>query len=287
MFIGLLLAQGLYYGLWHLCKAGLLAVNTEPQPGVWTTLAGLLVLQALQAGSLLTGGAVAGAGKHQGVVYGSMVGLANGLISLWTLRGDSQLYSAVLLYGQPILHTAFGAAGGLLGVLIWQPLAPVSLPAGPAAPLAARRRSHSPLSGPIAWFRVLAGTGVALGGALWANAILEFILDASAGRLTLDSTLQAQLVTWEITALAMFLGSAWAGATTANGLKQGICVGLGTASVLLGICLSGHVIHVEAVALTLTSALLLCVVGGWFGGQLFPPLLAGYVRQKRIGAASL
>jgi hypothetical protein len=212
--------------------------------------------------------------------------VANGLLSLWTLHGDAQVYAAVLLYGQPILHTAFGAAGGFLGMLIWRPLAPVSAPTkGPAGP-GARSRSRSPLGGPVAWFRVLAGIGVALGGALWANVILDFILDASDGRLTLDSAVQAQLVTWEITALAMLLGSAWAGATTTNGIKQGLCVGLGTASILLGILLSGRVIHFDAVALTLTSALLLCVVGGWFGGTLFPPLVS-YVRRGRLGAASV
>jgi hypothetical protein len=284
--IGLLLAQGLYYGLWHLGQAlaGLLAVNSEAAHGIWVTLAGLLVLQGLQAVSLLAGGSLAGAGKRQGVAYGSLVGLINGLISVWTLHGNSQLYSAVLLYGQPILHTAFGAAGGLLGVLVWRPLAPVGAPAAPPGPVA-RSRSRSPFAGPVAWFRVLAGIGVALGGALWANVILDFILAASDGRLTLDSELQAHLVTWEISALAMILGSAWAGATTPNGLKQGLFVGLGTASVLLGIRLNGRGFHPEAVILTLTSALLLCVVGGWFGSQLFPPLV-GYFGGKRLGTAS-
>jgi hypothetical protein len=274
LLVGLLLAQGLYYGLWHLCKAGLLAIDTTAPPGVWTTLAGLLVLQALQAVSLVAGGSVAGAGKRQGVVYGALVGLVNGLISLLTLRGNSHLYSDVLLYGQPILHTSFGAAGGFLGVLVWRPLVPVGAPATMPVPLSAGRHvSRSPFAGPVAWFRVLTGIGVALGGGLWANAILDFILTASDGRLTLDSELQAQLVTWEIAALAMLLGSGIAGASTMNGLKQGLCVGLGTASVLLGVSLSGRVIELDAVAVTLTTAVILCLVGGWFGGRLFPPVL--------------
>jgi hypothetical protein len=284
LLIGLLLAQGLYYGLWHLCKAGLLALNSEAPPGVWTTLAGLLVLQVLQAISLVSGGALAGAAKRQGVLYGGLVGLANGLISLWTLRGNSQLYSDVLLYGQPILHTTFGAAGGLVGVLTWRPLATLGAPAGPAGPVAARHRRRSAFSGPVSWFRVLMGVGVALGGALWASAILDFILAASEGRLTLDSELQAQLITWEIMALAMLMGSALAGAGTPNGLKQGLWVGLGTASVLTGVCLSGRAIEVDAAAVTLTSALLLCLVGGWFGSRLFPPVVSEY-SGKPIGPA--
>jgi hypothetical protein len=284
LLIGLLLAQGLYYGLWHLCKAGLLALNSEAPPGVWTTLAGLLVLQALQAISLVSGGALAGAAKRQGVIYGGLVGLANGLISLWTLRGNSQLYSDVLLYGQPILHTTFGAAGGLVGVLIWRPLAPLGAPTGPSAPVAHRTRRRSAFSGPVSWFRVLMGIGVALGGALWASAILDFILAASDGRLTLDSELQAQLITWEIMALAMLFGSALAGAGTPNGLKQGLFVGLGTASVLVGVCLSGRTIHLDAATLSLISAMLLCLAGGWFGARLFPPVVSEYT-GKPIGPA--
>ena len=57
IFIGLLLAQGLYYGLLHLCKAGLLVVSDQAARDVWVTLSGLLLLQALQLLGLLVGGA--------------------------------------------------------------------------------------------------------------------------------------------------------------------------------------------------------------------------------------
>src|SRR5215468_9170354 len=47
IFIGLLLAQGLYYGLRHLCTAGLLAVNAVDNDFLWTTLEGQLLVQGI------------------------------------------------------------------------------------------------------------------------------------------------------------------------------------------------------------------------------------------------
>src|SRR5205807_1882800 len=67
--IGLLLAQGLYHGLLHLCKALAMGLDPEDAHVLWGSLTGLVVLQALQAVGLLSGGAVAGAGKRQGAVY--------------------------------------------------------------------------------------------------------------------------------------------------------------------------------------------------------------------------
>src|SRR5207244_1193315 len=72
-------------------------------------------------------------------------------------------------------------------------------------------------------------------GGVWANVILQMVLDASNGTLGITDHLQAQLVTWEVTGLAMLAGSALAGAGTANSLKQGLCVGLPVSAVLLGV----------------------------------------------------
>src|SRR4051794_17126725 len=61
--VGLLLAQGLYYGLWHLITAGMLATSDEGQ-GVWTQLHGVVLSQCLQALSLVLGGMLTGAGQR-------------------------------------------------------------------------------------------------------------------------------------------------------------------------------------------------------------------------------
>jgi hypothetical protein len=150
----------------------------------------------------------------------------------------------------------------------------------------ARDREKGVFGGPIAWFRVLCGIGLALGGALWASAIFDLILEAGEGKISVDSNLQVHLATFEITALALLGGGAWAGATTVNGLKQGLCVGLATASVLIGVRLTGKSLHLDTLATAVSSALIFCVVGGWFGSQLFPPL-GGFVRRRNLGGAAV
>jgi hypothetical protein len=282
--IGIVLSQGLYYGLWNLCSAGVLAVDESAGHSVWSTLAGLLILQGLQAVGLLIGGALAGAGQRQSALYGGIVGVWNGIIFVCVQQASAPTFTPVILYGQPILQTAFGALGGFLGGLIWRPLQPVAMPK--TTPEAIRpsppQKALSLFAGPIAWGRVLAGAAISVGGAVWANAIFDLMLEFSAGKLTIDSTLQAQLVTWEITALAMLLGSAFAGATTANGMKQGLFVGLGAASILAGMRMGGRTIHFDQIIMTVASTLVLCMGGGWFGTQLFPPL-AKVLRSRNTG----
>src|SRR5262249_46558476 len=80
LLVGLILPRGLDSRLWHLCKAGLMAVNDPATTDVWQTLYGLLLVQGFQVVGLLVGGALAGAGRRQGALYGGIVGLVNGII---------------------------------------------------------------------------------------------------------------------------------------------------------------------------------------------------------------
>src|SRR5207248_11122778 len=131
----------------------------------------------------------------------------NGLIFVWLQHRNLDWFTPVMLYSQPILQTTFGAAGGFLGMLIWQPL-PSTL--GTAAveqsgPSLGGRRRFRLFTGPVAWGRVVMGIGVALGGAIWADAILGWVLAAGEGKLSVDTYLQDHLITWEITGLAMLI----------------------------------------------------------------------------------
>ena len=149
----------------------------------------------------------------------------------------------------------------------------------------------------MAWVRVAGGTILALLGSAWANWILNYMILASAGKLSLESTQHARFVTWEISALSVLLGSALAGASTKNGLKQGLIVGIFVTIGLLAIHVTSEQIDVGKVPapalwlavihpaetpeqwdLAKTSALSLIILplgllGGWFGGQLLPPLM--------------
>ncbi len=279
--IGLLLAQGLYHGMRHLLTAGLLVAGDAD---VWRTLTGLLVLQGLQGLGLLAGGGLAGAGQRQGFFFGAVVGVWNGVLAMLTTPNAAPGLTALAFYGQPLLQTAFGAAGGFLGSLVFRPLPTVNVPQPGRAARDPKREAKRPSSfaGPIAWFRVAVGSAVAVTGAFWASVILETILEASGGNMTVSTQLQARLVTWEITAVAMLLGGGLAGATTFNGMKQGLVVGVAAAAMLVGIRLSGRTVAIDDVAVTTFSAIALGVLGGWFGSQLFPPVISA-VRRRDTG----
>jgi hypothetical protein len=285
IFVGLLLSQGLAHALRLLSTAFLLAAVDDSGRNVWGTLYGLILLQSFQAVSLIIGGAVTGAGQQRGVFYGCVLGVGNGLcfIALQLIQGVS--LTEVALFGQPILHLAFGALGGQLGSMIWKPLPALQMPSaaglGKANPVLLSLKASTLFTGPIAWMRVLAGVGIAVGGALWTKFILDLVLTAGNGQLSVKSAIQAQLVTWEIFALAMLIGGGLAGATTFNGPKQGLCVGIGTSALLVGFQLGSAYLNVSEIIFTSTTVLCLALAGGWFGAQLLPPVLTR-AQLKRI-----
>lgn len=286
--VGLLLAQGLNYVLRHLCTAGFLVAREQASDSVWATLTGLVLLQALQVASILSAGLLTGAGQRRGLLFGAVVGVWNAvfliLIQLWTL----QTLTTIDLFGEPVLQVTFGALGGLIGSLIWRPLSPDLLPHPPRLPLPSLPVAKRPslFSGPVAWGRVLTGITVAVGGVFWVDVIRDSVLESSEGKLRIDTHLQAELVTWEIAGLALIAGGALAGASTRNGSKQGLYVGLGAATVLLGIRLASSMQTPEQMILMAFAAMALGFVGGWFGGHLLPPVTIS-ARRKRVSTASL
>jgi hypothetical protein len=272
--VGVVLSQGLYYGMRQFATAGLLAAGDASARNVWTTLYGLIVLQAIQAVCLVLAGMLAGAGLRQGLVFGAIVGVWNGVLSAVVQGATGVPHTAVTLLGQPILHTAFGALGGFLGCHIWKPLPTLAGPTTPqtGAPMTPTRPRRPLFHGPIRWGRISLGAVLAVGGGLWAHVILDLVLDASQGALDVTDHLQAQLVTWEVTGLAMIAGSALAGAGASNSLKQGLCVGVAVSAVLLGVRLGMTHAPLHDLVLTVACSLALGLVGAWFGGSLFPPL---------------
>jgi hypothetical protein len=78
-----------------------------------------------------------------------------------------------------------------------------------------------------------------------------------------------------------------AGASTTNGLKQGLCVGIGSMAALLGIRLAHGGFAMGLLLLTLSSALCLSLAGGWFGAQLLPPVQPARRRRPHMDPAPL
>jgi hypothetical protein len=282
--IGLLLSQGLYHGLRQLAGAVLAVVYGGGQPGA-IGLPDVALMQALQLTALLLGAVLAGSGQRGAAVLGALLGTWNGVLCVLLQPPASLAPSAVALYGLPLLHASVGGLGGWIGGRIWQPLPVPSLPGASRLlrkPGVARPRT--PLfAGPVAWFRVAVGSGLAIAGHLSATYILNTVFEASGGRLSTADRLQDLIITWEIKALAVLAGAALAGVSTRNGLKQGLFVGLLTALVLLA--LPGNRGTPLIASLVLLATFCLSLAGGWFGSSLLPPVVK-FGRTRGLGPAS-
>jgi hypothetical protein len=134
IFIGLVLAQGLFYGLRHLATGILLASAKGDSHEVWQDVRNLLILQAIQWFGVLVGGVLAGGGQRSGLVLGAVVGAWNGVLAVLLKQNPDQELTVIGLYGQPLLQAAIGGIGGWVGSLIWKPI-----PAAPVRPTGSSR----------------------------------------------------------------------------------------------------------------------------------------------------
>lgn len=285
--IGLLLAQGLFYGLRQLATGLLLALYpAATTPDETVALYGLVLTQALQALTLLAGGILAGSGQRNGAILGAVVGIWNGVLAGLAPQSAGLQFSAVALYGEPLLQLALGTLAGWLGGAIWKPL-PAAEPRGRVQ----RQRKAAPrprvplFAGRIAGVRVTLGTALAVAGSLSATALFNLIVRLGEGGLSESGNMLDRLVTWEIKALALIAGAALAGANTHNGLKQGLCVGIATTLILAATEYVEPARWLEMVVLLSISTLCLCLVGGWFGSQLFPPVVP--YKRRPIGPGAM
>jgi hypothetical protein len=234
----------------------------------------LLILQGIQLFGLLVGGAVTAGGQRSGLVLGGVVGAWNGVLAVLLRQNPAQELTLVGLYGQPLLHAAVGAVGGLAGGLIWKPIPASAVPTAliPLRKKAPRRKSAL-LAGKIGWFRIILGAAFAIAGTLSATLIFQKVIDLSEGNLGTTHALQDRIITWEIKALALLVGGILAGASTANGFKQGLFTALISCVVLIGLQAHKTDSWLDLALYTSVSTFTLCVAGGWFGSQLFPPVI--------------
>jgi hypothetical protein len=287
--LGLLLSQGLYYGLCRLFTSFELAF--KEQLSLTDTSATVYVLrQVLQLSALLVGGMLAGAGQPTGAALGAVVGIFNGLLCVVLQPAPGQGVTTIALYSAPTLHAVFGTLAGWFGQLIWKPLP--SLYPGQASKLVRKlgtaRRHLSVFAGQVMWIRVAIGATIAILGTLSATLILEAATAAAArgsyGYYSEVLENQDIVLTWEIKALSVILGGALAGFNTRNGLKQGFFVGMFTLFALfLFLGVKGNATPMILVG-TIISSMCLSLAGGWFGSQLLPPL--GYKRPRGMGPAT-
>jgi hypothetical protein len=309
---GLLLAQGVYFGLSQVIVLGLIFSGTENRDAWWATASGSFLKQVLQAISILIGSCLVGASQQRGFLQGMVVGLYNSFVFLMIEFASAQgsnvgIEQVWVLFGQPPLQAAFGALGGFIGSMIWKPIRPMGEPTAPKAPSGPTPKLPSwgktALDGPINWPRVLIGISVAVGVTFWANLIFRSILDnlpPGIGNHAVETPYQAKFVMWEIAVLALVAGGTIAGANSSNGFKQGLIAAFVIAVVLIVLNprAGGSDLPTQALAFgllridqalnlpiplanftyTMLTVVPLVTVGGWFGSQLMPPLTGPHRR---------
>src|SRR5262249_55097015 len=154
-----------------------LVVGPIAEPGDDSSaLLTVVVIQVMQAVTLLAGGMLAGSGQRNGMLLGAVVGVGDGRLTGPTPQWAGQSLSPGALYGHPLLQTWLGALAGWMGSTFWKPL-PESQSKGPQRIVRKPpKRARPPLfAGRIALFRVLLGSALAVGGTLSASALFAMI----------------------------------------------------------------------------------------------------------------
>jgi hypothetical protein len=295
--IGLILAQGLYYGLRELVLSYLYAVDTSPD--WWGTDGGWIAARSLQLTALFVGALVAGAGHSRAVFLGLVLGICNSVVVLVAEYRLGSLPEGAVLYGQPVANLVAGVAGGLLGRLLWRPVhAFPALPGMSVAP-------YTPFEvlvrhDPLRWAHIVLGAALALVGTVGAEKLRMFL--SHAGTTTGGTLIQVQFVDWQLATLALLAGGAYAGANTRSGLRHGMiagalaAVGLIVAQFSLQVAFfpahefwlgqlellpSGGQVQIAGIVFCSVTAWLTATVGGWLGAELMPPTVQR--RMLRFG----
>jgi hypothetical protein len=292
--VGLILAQGLYYSLWHLVSAGLLAHGSEAaETSFWNEeFAGLITAQGLQAVALFSGAMLAAAGRKRGLMIGAVLGLVNALLLFGLPVLLRRPTDESIWFVQPFLHAFVGAVGGAVGCRVWQPAPQLPPLTGDGRvgrevlTTVLPERPTEVVVESVPWLHILAGVVVAVGGTIGARMIRDAVVFAGGGKGR--EMAQSIFITWEITLIAQIIGGAIAGAGTRGGATYGFCVGL-PAAIILAVVQAAAAVRVPtptvpawllglsvtegsgaAIAIQAGQALILGALGGWLGSLVLP-----------------
>ncbi len=282
LLIGLVLAQGLFYASRHLLTGVLLAFH-EGEGDLWADSRNVFLLFSVQLFAVFVGGIFSGSGQRYGFFVGLMVGVWNGVASALLKQNPAANIVPLGFFTQPVFQSCAALLGGVIGSVIWKPI--IDAPAKSLAPTKkAAKRSTPTFTGPIAWGRVAFGCVAVVCASLYTTKLLNKLIDLSGNKIGTGDDFQDLLITWEIKAFLVLLGAFFAGVATKNGLKQGLVVGLLASSILIGIQAPASQNLLRMVGSTIAGTVGLCLAGGWFGGQLFPPLMSRHRPTSGTGS---
>lgn len=273
--VGLGVAVGVYLGLAELAAA---VGVTEG----WVTA-------GLRGFAVLAGGVLSGAGRRDGFGVGAVVGGGGGGLLL-----AADLLTTADPPSYP-LAAALGLVGGVAGVVgawVWPAPPVLDLPTPEPRRSSSIRLPAEPKTtadGPsVAWVRVLVGAAVIAAGVLLADAARVEAQAATRGALRVESRDAGQLLSASLAVLVGLAGGAVAAAGTGAWPRQGAMAGgLGAAGVVGGVLFRPTppvpVVYLldrlglaaadpAGLAAAAVGTAAVGLIGGWFGGALFPPL---------------
>jgi hypothetical protein len=303
--VGTVVGLGLYLGLRKLSAGFVLAILHEAESW-WQSSEALTAIFILQLVSCGFGALLASAGRTRGIALGAGVGTLCGGLFLLAESLDGAPPTQLVFLLQPVLMTICAAIAGAVGSWVWAAVPELDMP----APLVKKSSSIELLQEkpkhaerPTKWLRVIVGSIVIVAGMGLAEKARIGAEKASGGMLRVESRGQGKFMSWQIATLAVLAGGAFAGATTGAGLRHGVFVGLigafgGGALMMmrseftqpeeyllkymnLAVTGPGDPVAVLGIGFGILVATL---VGGWFGGQLFPPLAPEHMRRRNLHA---
>jgi len=299
--VGTIIALGVYLGLRKLTQGTVLAVADQAW---WQSADALTTVFILQVIATVFGALLCSAGRTGGIASGALVGLLCGgaFFAAEVAEGMPGLQLALLL--QPVLLIVCGAIAGAAGSWVWSAVPELDMP----APLVKKSSSIELLQDapketprPTRWLRVLLGMLVIVAGLGLAEKARFAAEKASRGTLKVESRGQGKFMSWQIATLAVLLGGTLAGANTGAGLRHGILAGIlgglggGALAIFRGEFSQPEEYLLNYMNIPIGSpqdplaifglgfgVVVAAMVGGWFGGQLLPPLAPTHMRKHHL-----
>jgi hypothetical protein len=288
--LGLLVSQGLTYAFRHLTTAVVLAQDGgASDTGFWSSFPGWAAVQTIQAIALFFAAIFAGAGQRLPFLLGLVLGSVNALLFMMfsvVVRQPIDL----IMYAQPVVHSAIAAIGCIVGRWIWQPAPPLpalaSAAVGPGEEELSIVLNEEPVVieiEPLPWARFLLGAAIAVGGTIGARWIRDFVVIAGGGN---GHEMQSNFITWQIAALAQVIGGIVTGSNSRSGAMYGFWTGILAAALIVVIpslrdapvpafsaWILGSAAESRPAALLVQGiqALILGFFGGWLGALILPP----------------
>ena len=121
LLIGLVLAQGLFYGLRHLLTGVLLAMQ-ETEGDLWEDSRNVFLLFSIQLFAAFVGGVFAGSGQRYGYLLGVFVGLWNGVLAALLRQNPAGEFLSLGFLTHPLSQSGTALLGGVIGSLVWRPI---------------------------------------------------------------------------------------------------------------------------------------------------------------------